>query len=135
MQHYNEYRDAVGISQSTMVQVLRPHFPSFTKSICSIVERPEKYGCCLTPEAEVVLTETFGKGPGLAFPPGANTSTPPVPKHCKRERPNRITVWLHDDLYLRLMSLKTEKEYPTIQALAEAALRDFIERESYAERD
>jgi len=135
MQNYEEYRDYAGISQTTMVSILRPYFPSFTKSIAAICNKPRKYGVSLCPEAETVLIETFGRGPGLAFPAEANTCPAPVPKQCKRERPNRITVWLHDDLYLRLMSLKTEKDFPTIQALAEAALRDFIERASYAERD
>ena len=130
MQNYEDYRDAVGITQSLMVQVLRPYFPSFTKSIAAIVNSPRKYGVCLCPEAEVVLTETFGTGPGLAFKPEDNTSDMPLPRRRRenRRKGNRITVWFSDDLYLRLLSLKTAKEYPTIQSMAEEALEEFIDR-------
>lgn len=133
MQNYEEYRDAVGITQTVMVQVLRPYFPGFTKSIAAISNNPRKYGVCLCPEAEVVLTETFGPGPGLAFPPEQNDVSMPVPRRREhRRKGNRITVWFSDDMYFRLLSLKTAKEYPTIQAMAEAAVAEFIDRYSEA---
>ena len=37
MQDYDAYRNAVGISSMDMVLALRPHFPSVTKQIISIV--------------------------------------------------------------------------------------------------
>ena len=128
MQNYAEFRDYAGISQATMVNILRPYFPSFTKSICSIVERPWKYGCSLAPEAEAVLIETFGPGPGLARPD--NDAPLPAPKRSRanRRKGNRITIWMSDDLYMRLISMKTAAEYPTMQALAEAAIAEFVDR-------
>ena len=127
MQNYVEWLEATGITQKIMVQILRPYFPSFTKSICSVAMKPKKYGLSLCPEAETVLTETFGPAPGLAYPPDSGDM--PVPKKSRenRTRGNRITVWMRDDLYMRLISLKTEKDFPTMQALAEAALMEFIE--------
>jgi len=133
MQNYEEYRDHVGITQSIMVSLLRPYFPSFTKSIAAICNKPHKYGVSLCPEAEAVLIETFGPGPGLAHPDADCDLPMPKRRRENRTRGNRITVWMNDELYLRLISLKTTNEFPSIQALAEAALRDFIERASYAE--
>ena len=106
-----------------MVKALRPHFKSVTKSILAIVNNPKKYGCCLTPEAEQILVETFGSGPGLAHRKYKRK------RQAKRAKGHTVTVRMDDDLYLRLMSLKTDGEYPTTQALAEALLRDSLERD------
>lgn len=121
MQDYEQYREHTDISSLTMVKTLKPHFRSMSKSIMAIVNNPKKYGCCLTAEAEQILVDSFGSGPGLAH------------RRFKRKRYTRskghaVTVRMDDDLYLRLMSLKTDGEYPTTQALAEALLRDSLER-------
>lgn len=130
MQNYNEYLDNAGITQKVMQQILQPYFPGFTKSICSIVTRPQKYGVSLCPEAEAVLVETFGPGPGLARPDADCDMPVPRRRRENRKRGNRITVWMDDETYLRMISLKTAKEFPTIQAFAEAAIRSFIDRQS-----
>ena len=125
MQNYTEYLDNAGVSQKVMIQILRQYFPSFTKSICSIVMRPKKYGVSLCPEAEAVLVDVFGMGPGLARP-DLEVETPVPKRKENRTKGNRVTVWMSDDLYLRLVSLKTDKEYPTMTALVENAIREFI---------
>jgi len=127
MQNYNEFLDNAGVSQKVMIQILRQYFPSFTKSICSIVMRPKKYGVSLCPEAEAVLVDVFGPGPGLARP-DIDVELPQPRRKENRKKGNRVTVWMNDDLYLRLVSLKTSEEFPTMTALVERAIREFIYR-------
>lgn len=122
MQDYEQYREHTDISSLMMVKALKPTFKSVTKSILAIVNNPKKYGCCLTPEAEQILVDTFGSGPGLAHRKHRKR------RPAKRSKGHAVTVRMDDDLYLRLMSLKTDGEYPTTQALAEALLRDSLER-------
>ena len=47
-----------------------------------------------------------------------------------RKRNHRVTVWMHPDLYFRLLSLKTKEPYGTMTALVEAALTQFIQSET-----
>ena len=128
MQNYLEYREQNGISQKNMVIVLKQYFPSFTKSICSLLEKPSKYGVCLCEEAEVLLTKVFGPGPGLAHINYKGEPKKREPSHRKKDQ--RITVWMTNDMYFRLLSMKTNGTYPTFQSLAEAALEQFIARET-----
>lgn len=122
MQDYEQYREHADVTSTDMVKALQPHFRGFTKNIMAYLNRPGKYGICLVPEAERIIVETFGSGPGLA--------SRKYKKHrpAKRSKGHAVTVRMDDDLYLRLMSLKTDGEYPTTQALAEALLRDSLER-------
>lgn len=131
MADYGAYREAVGITSMDMVVALKPHFPSITKQIISIVNSPQLYGCCLIPEAEDRLAIAFGEGPGLSHPVRRFFKRL---KHGqrraeRRKKGYRCTIWLQDDLYFRLLSMKTKDEYGTFQALLEAALTQFIERE------
>ena len=131
MADYQAYRDAVGISSMDMVLALRPHFPSVTKQIISIVNSPQLYGCCLIPEAEDRLVREFGEGPGLSFPfrrlfRRLRGDRPPE----NRKKNRRVTVWMPPDLYFRLLSLKTKETYGTMTALVEAALTRFIQAET-----
>lgn len=125
MQNYVEYLQSVGATQKVLVSVLRQYFPSFTKSICSIVMRPQKYGLSLSPEAEAVCVDVFGPGPGLARP-DMEVEAPQPRRKENRKKGNRVTVWMNDDLFLRLVSLKTGKNFPTMTALVESAIREFI---------
>ena len=111
-----------GISSLMMVSALKPKFRSVTKQIIAIVNSPEKYGCCLIPEAEELLEKTFGPGPGLVHRK-AKKRTP-----TKRSKGHAITIRIDDDMYLRLMSMKTTGDYQTTQALTEALLRESLER-------
>lgn len=135
MADYGAYREAVGISSTDMVLALKPHFPSITKQIISIVNSPQLYGCCLIPEAEDKLAIAFGEGPGLSHPVRRFFKRL---KHGqrraeKRRKGYRCTLWLSDDTYFRLLSMKTKTEYKTFQALLEAALVEFIERQKKEE--
>ena len=122
MQDYEQYRSATGISSLMMVSALKPRFRSITKQILAIVNHPETYGVCLVPEAERLLEKTFGPGPGLAYQSAKRRGT------RARRKGHALTVRMGEDLYLRLMSMKTAGEFPTTQALAEALLRESIER-------
>lgn len=126
MADYQAYRDAVGISSMDMVLALRPHFPSVTKQIISIVNSPQLYGCCLIPEAEDRIVKEFGEGPGLSFP-FRRLKGDRTPENRKKN--HRVTVWMPPDLYFRLLSLKTKEPYGTMTALVEAALTQFIQSE------
>lgn len=131
MADYFAYREAVGITSQDMVLALRPHFPSVTKQIISIVNSPQLYGCCLIPEAEDRLVQAYGEGPGLSFPFRRlfrrlkGNQRPPE----NRKKNHRVTVWMPPDLYFRLLSLKTKEPYGTMTALVEAALTQFIQNE------
>ena len=126
MQDYANYRDHTEISSIDMVKALRPHFPGFNKCIMAYLNRPEKYGICLTPEAEAIIVDNFGSGPGLA----SRKFQKKRPE--RRTKQNRMTVRIDDDLYFRLISLETVGEtYPTMQSVVEAALRDFVEKQGY----
>jgi len=128
MQDYVAYRDHTEISSIDMVKALRPRFRGFTKNIMSYLNQPEKYGICLTPEAEEIIVNTFGSGPGLAHRKFQKK------RPERRTKQNRMTVRIDDDLYFRLLSLETVGEtYPTMQAVVEAALRDFVDKKGYTD--
>lgn len=129
MTDYEAYRQEVGISSMDMVVALKPYFPSVTKQIISIVNSPHLYGCCLVQEAEDKLVEKFGEGPGLSHPLRRKLRHLFGKRDDHRKKGNRITIWLPDDVYFRILSLKTSKVYPTFQAFAEAAIVDLIEKE------
>ena len=128
MQNYPEYMESAGITQKHIVQILRQYFPLFSKQICSYAVRPQKYGISFCEEAEVLLTKVYGPGPGLAHINYKGEPKKREPSHRKKDQ--RITVWMTNDMYFRLLSLKTNGTYPTFQSLAEAALEQFIERET-----
>jgi len=123
MQDYEQYREHVDISSMMMVKALRPHFRGFSKSLMANVNHPEKYGVCLTPEAEDILIGDFGSGPGLAH------RKYPRKRRENRAKKNQVTVRLTDDLYLRLLSLDNTF-YPTMQSLIEGALEYFVEEQT-----
>lgn len=47
------------LNGTQIVEAIRSSFPGFDKSLLSKVQQPEKYGVCLTPEAEQALENTF----------------------------------------------------------------------------
>jgi len=125
---YELYRDSVGITNAMMTKALNEIFPYYTKIIGSMVNQPEKYGVCLTPKAEGVLARRFGIGKGLAWVQYVKENIR-ARRDDHRKKGNRITIWLPDDTYFRILSLKTAKVYPTFQAFAEAAIVELIEKE------
>ena len=125
---YELYRATVGITNSQMTKTLNKEFPHYTRITASMVNQPEKYGVCLTPKAEDILARRYGLGKGLAWVTYVIDNIRQK-RDDHRKKGNRITVWLPDDTYFRILSLKTENVYPTLQAFAEAAIVDLIEKE------
>ena len=125
---YELYRATVGITNSQMTKTLNKEFPHYTRITASMVNQPEKYGVCLTPKAEDILARRYGLGKGLAWVTYVIDNIRSK-RDDHRKKGNRITVWLPDDTYFRILSLKTANVYPTFQAFAEAAIVDLIEKE------
>lgn len=125
---YELYRATVGITNSQMTKTLNKEFPHYTRITASMVNQPEKYGVCLTPKAEDILARRYGLGKGLAWVTYVIDNIRSK-RDDHRKKGNRITVWLPDDTYFRILSLKTANIYPTLQAFAEAAIVDLIEKE------
>ena len=125
---YELYRATVGITNSQMTKTLNKEFPHYTRITASMVNQPEKYGVCLTPKAEDILARRYGLGKGLAWVTYVIDNIRSK-RDDHRKKGNRITVWLPDDTYFRILSLKTANVYPTLQAFAEAAIVDLIEKE------
>ena len=125
---YELYRATVGITNSQMTKTLNKEFPHYTRITASMVNQPEKYGVCLTPKAEDILARRYGLGKGLAWVTYVIDNIRSK-RDDHRKKGNRITVWLPDDTYFRILSLKTANIYPTLQAFAAAAIVDLIEKE------
>ena len=125
---YELYRATVGITNSQMTKTLNAEFPHYTRITASMVNQPDKYGVCLTPKAEDILARRYGLGKGLAWVTYVIDNIRSK-RDDHRKKGNRITVWLSDDTYFRLLSLKTAKIYPTLQSFAEAAIVELIEKE------
>jgi len=126
MADYPAYRNFKNISSMDMVIALRPRFPSVTKQIIAIVNNPARYGCCLTPEAEELIVDKFGEGPGLEHPLRKKLRNM-FRKEEHRKKGKRVTYWMAPDLYFELFKLK--KKYGTFQAVLEHALVEFVKRE------
>ena len=125
---YELYRSTVGITNSQMTKTLNKEFPHYTRITASMVNQPDKYGVCLLPAAEDILARRYGLGKGLAWVTYVIDNIRSK-RDDHRKKGNRITVWLSDDTYFRILSLKTANIYPTLQSFAEAAIVDLIEKE------
>lgn len=125
---YELYRNSVGITNAQMTKTLNECYRGYSKIIASFVNQPDKYGVCLLPAAEDILARRYGLGKGLAWVTYVIENIRSK-RDDHRKKGNRITVWLPDDTYFRILSLKTANVYPTLQAFAEAAIVDLIEKE------
>ena len=65
MPDYKSYRDHTGIDNPTFIRIIAERFPKFGKPAATCVNNPEDYGLCLTKDAEQVLVDNCGPGPGL----------------------------------------------------------------------
>lgn len=54
-----DFRVRHQLKGTEIVEAIRSLYPGFDKSLLSKVSSPEKYGVCLTPEAEELLRKTF----------------------------------------------------------------------------
>lgn len=125
---YSLYREDVKITNPDMTHAIAEEFPKFSKIQSVFINAPEKFGVCLVPEAEKLCVDRFGPGRGLAFFPAPGDAPEKRKKTENRTKGNPVTVRMDDELYLAAVSLKTDKSYPSMQALIEQAVREFIER-------
>lgn len=129
MHSYELYRASVGIDNAAMIAALHEKFPCYGKATQSMINNPEKYAACLTPEAESHLVSTFGHGPGLVsvkYPPRAK-------RHPRRAKPNRLVVYLPDELYSKVRQLMTSCGFATVQEFLETSLTGIVEEASKRE--
>ena len=117
MANYEKYRNSVRISNVQMTEVLREAFPSFSKIQASMVNAPEKYGLCLTPEAEAVLIANFGYGDGLNTKLRKNSKV-------KRHKSNRMAVRLDDPTYDMVKDKMAEMGLKNAQDFLELAIKN-----------
>ena len=117
MADYEKYRNSVRISNVQMTEVLREAFPSFSKIQASMVNAPEKYGLCLTPEAEAVLIANFGYGDGLNAKLRKNSKV-------KRHKSNRMAVRLDDPTYDMVKDKMAEMGLKNAQDFLELAIKN-----------
>lgn len=52
---YTTYLKKSGMTNNEVIELLKPHFPKFSKIQCSMLSHPEEYGVQLTPEAKKYL--------------------------------------------------------------------------------
>lgn len=139
MTDYKSYRKAAGITNPDMTRAVAGLFPDYSKVQSTMVNAPEKYGVCLLPEAERLLCDLWGPGPGLASVPfEAGDEDPdlrilkaPPPKKKKsdrRKKKNAVIFRMDDALYRRALLLKEQSGCASMQELFETLLLDCLER-------
>ena len=125
---YELYRASVGIDNTAMIEALHEKFPCYGKATQSMINNPEKYAACLTPEAEAHLVSTCGPGPGLI-----SVKDRPQKRRPRRTKPNRLVVYLPDELYSKVRQLMTSCGFATVQEFLEASLTGIVEEASKRE--
>lgn len=128
---YKAYREHVGISNPDMTKTLREEYPSFTRIDANFVNHPLQHGVCLLPEAEVLLVNKFGPGPGLhslVFDEAVLTGEVKKPRNENRKRKNRVTFRLDDAELEKAEDLREAYGAMTWQELFEKLLRDAHKR-------
>lgn len=115
MADYAQYRKRAGISNTAMTRALNEIFPKFTKIQASMIAFPEKYGICLTPEAETVLVNKYGYENGLNI-------KRPRKRKVKRQKNNAITVRLDDSTYDMVKNKMAENGFKSVQEFMESTI-------------
>ena len=123
---YELYRASVGIDNAAMISALHEKFPCYGKATQSMINNPEKYAACLTPEAEALLVTTFGPGPGLV----SVKDRPKANRRPRRAKPNRLVVYLPDELYQKVRQLMAACGFATVQEFLETSLSGVVEEAS-----
>lgn len=136
MTDYKLYRNEKHISNTEMVDAIKPEFPGFSKIQASMVQQPLKYGLCLLPEAEAILIEKYGQGLGLEtgrIDSVYSEPEEPVKKVVHRRKRNRLAVRLTDEMYRKVMIMMYKLNFNTVQDFLEATLQVMVERENNEE--
>lgn len=110
MSDYKKYREEVGIKNADMIRALRSQYKRYGGATNAMVNNPETYGVCLLPDAELLLAKRFGYDKNLSNARGQN-----VRKAVIRKKPNRLSVWLTDEMYEQFRKTMQDKGYETVQ--------------------
>lgn len=113
---YVEFRRAKGISNTDMVNAIRELYPAYSKIQQTMVCNPARYGVCLLPAAEKILTDIWGDI--------SDTETKKRPD--RRSKKNRMMVRLNDVLYSEVLDVMERMGYETTQDFLEAALTSIV---------
>lgn len=135
MTDYTMYMSMKNLSNNDVIRAVRSEFPGYSKIQHSMVSNPAKYGVCLLPEAEAEIVRRFGKGLGLTISYLKTTceeepKTEPAKHKPSRKKPNRLVVYLDDELNNRVKDLMYELHFNTVQGFLEAALSSMVEQKA-----
>ena len=121
MSNYAEYRENVGIKNADMIRALRGSYRKYGGATNAMVNNPESYGVCLLPEAEKILAANFGYANGLSC-----VREKPVRKACLRKKPNRLSVYLTDEMYETIKTMMHYEGFDTVQDFLLKILKDYL---------
>lgn len=137
MTDYNLYRSEKGISNNQIIRIVSKEYRGFNKIQCSMISNPEKYGVCLIPEAEKLLIDSFGEGSGLLSTVHGtqlgDTAESVRKKKPVRSKPNRLVVYLNNELNIRVRELMYSLKFDTVQDFLESALAAMVENSAGGE--
>ena len=121
MSNYREYRDAVGINNADMIRAIRASYKKYGGATNAMVNNPESYGVRLLPEAEKLLAAHFGYANGLDA-----VKEKPIRKAALRKKPNRLSVYLSDDMYMQIKDIMLRDGFDTVQDFLLNMIRDYL---------
>ena len=121
MSNYAEYREAVGIKNADMIRAIRATYKKYGGATNAMVNNPQSYGVCLLPEAEKLLAAHFGFANGLNA-----VKEKPVRKACLRKKPNRLSVYLSDEMYEKFKTMMHYEGCDTVQDFLMKILEDYL---------
>ena len=122
MADYVTYANSCNIKQQDMVNVIKKQYPAFGKAQMSFACNPWRNALQLIPEAEQLLVDEYGKGPGLSI-------TPTLPRnHDNKNKPNRLAVRLSNELRSQVQDVYEQMCFVTMQDLLEAAISEFVKK-------
>ena len=121
--NYNVYRAAKNLSNSEVIRVIRTRYPKYTKVSNSFVNNAETTGVCLLPEAEKLLVNTFGNGPGLSAEVERKQKN-----HDNKDKPHRYCVRLSEEMNERVEKTMKYLCFATKQDFLEAAITQMCNR-------
>lgn len=123
MPDYNRYRYEHDITNNDIIDALKKKFAKYQKSTMTMVNNCWDYGVQLLPEAEAVLVEKFGPGPGLAISESKRSRS-----HGNTKKPNRLYVRVDDALMCRVDALMKHMHFATVQDFVEAAILQMVDK-------
>lgn len=122
MTDYNSYRLSKNLTNRDIISCVRSKYPSYGKMQNSVVNNPERNGVCLLPEAEKLLIQKFGYGPGLL------ARRPSARNHGNKDKPNRYSVRLSTELSQRVEQVMDYLCFTSKQDFIEAAIVQMCDR-------